>query len=89
MGGPLLWGSSTVSYSPNMNPSGRSSGSDDKILLGGETCKLTQRQVRLLQVPEGGEHLNETKIVKSSAVSTGHRVGCSLSMKIVPFKAAL
>jgi hypothetical protein len=89
MGGPLLWGSSTVSYSPNMDPSGSSSGSDDKTLLEGETCKLTQRQDRLLQVLEGGEHPSETKILKSSAVSTGHKVGCSLSMKIVRFKAAL
>jgi hypothetical protein len=81
-------GQVTGAYSPNMDPSGTSSGSDDKILLEGETCKLTQRQVRLLQVPEGGEHLSETKILKTSAVSTGHKVGCSLSMKIVRFKAA-
>jgi hypothetical protein len=52
--------------SSNMDPSGSSSGSDDKILLEGETCKLTQRQVRLFQVPEGREHPRETKILESA-----------------------
>ena len=52
-------GQVTGASSPNMDRSGSSSGSDDKILLEGETCKLMQRQVRLLQLPEGGEFLPE------------------------------
>jgi hypothetical protein len=69
-------GKVTGASSLNMDQSGSLSGGDDDILLEGKTCKLTQRQVRLLRVPEGREHPSETTILKSSAVLTGHKVGC-------------